>query len=328
VDNSRQKTSDFWSKNDRSANDRNFYSFPAIRSRLCRLVFNESDEGRGDWCQYWTVEKYLQEALPFKKVLSLCCGFGGLERCLAHLGVAGNIVGIDIAPGAIEQARQAVIAEGLTGIEYNVCDINLEVFPEGSFDLIWGNGALHHIEHLDKVIPKLYAALRPGGFLIATEYVGPRYQQVGARQQQLINAVKHLLPENLRETYGNDKSSLLLKFAKRIKRAIATGQFSSGRFSQIWWPVPERWFKKYDPSECVNSPNIIPVLKTIFDEVDVRYFGGSLLYYALDQVFYENYDPADEAHVRILDMLFCIEDALIGTGEIANDNAHIICRKR
>ena len=327
VEKATQKASVYWSKLDCSASDRDFYSFPALRSRLCRLIFNESDGGRGDWCQYWTVEKYLQDAVPFKNALSLCCGFGGLERCLMKLNAVESITGIDIAPGAIEEASQQAARENLD-IKYRVCDVNTETLPAETYDLIWGNGALHHIEHLEKVLPMLYAALRPGGFLIATEYVGPRYQQINIRQQQLINAVKHLLPGDLRETYANDKGSPLFKIAKRIKRAIFTGQFSSARFSQIWWPVPLRWFKKNDPSECVNSQKIIPVLRNTFEEVDVRYFGGSILFYALDQVFYENFDPANEAHCKILEMLFGIEDALIETGEIANDNAHIICRKK
>ncbi len=86
-------------------------------------------------------------------------------------------------------------------------------------------------------------------------------------------------------------------------------------------------FLAKDPSECVGSHLVIPALRKHFDHVDVRYFNGSILLHALDATFYENFDPRDPKHVTALQMLFDIEDTLAATGEIAQDNAHIICRK-
>src|ERR1700722_20403760 len=95
---------DFWSNVDCSASDKNFYCFPPIRARACKLIFDETDI-RPDWCEYWTVQKYLNDRLPFAEALSLCCGFGEIERVLGRLGVFDRMTGLDIAPGAIEQAR-------------------------------------------------------------------------------------------------------------------------------------------------------------------------------------------------------------------------------
>jgi hypothetical protein len=68
-------------------------------------------------------------------------------------------------------------------------------------------------------------------------------------------------------------------------------------------------------------------LKNYFDDITVRYFGGSILFYALDDEFFNNFNPNNENHIEILNLLFQIEDYFIRSGEIGNDNAHIICKK-
>jgi SAM-dependent methyltransferase len=213
-----------------------------------------------------------------------------------------------------------------------VADLNKEDLPRNEYDLIWANGALHHIRELDVVIPKFYDALKPGGLFVANEYVGPNYQQIGLRQQEIVNAVKHLLPKEL------CRKNILIKagnfhFLTRVLRALQRKIRSVYRsdnvaYEQIWEPFSVEHFLRVDPSEGVNSEKILPLLRQHFDEMDVRYYDGSVLMYALDEEFYENYDPDNPDHKTFLQLLFHIEDALIATGEIARDNAHIMCRKR
>ena len=320
---------DHWSTVDCSDSDKNFYCFPPIRTRSCQLIFNESDATSRDWCEYWTVEKYLKNSIPLEKCLSICCGFGEVERTLAKLNVAKKFVGTDIAPGAIEEAKKRAQANNLDNIEYYVADLNNEVLPSNEYDLIWANGALHHIADLDGVIPKLYGALRSGGYLVSNEYVDPKYQQIGTRQQELINAVKHLLPPELRgrttieNPYGNSLKARALRYAKRKLKWKKTGDI----YEILYKCPPVEYFMATDPSECVNSDNIMPTLEKYFNEVDVRYYNGSIISHALDSTFYNNYDARNPKHSAILKMLFNIEDILTAAGEVNQDNAHIICQK-
>jgi len=187
-----------------------------------------------------------------------------------------------------------------------VADINSQALPEAAFDVIWANGALHHIKDLEVVIPNLYRALLPGGLLIASEYVGPNYQQPGARQAELINAVRHILPEELRQ--GNS-------------------DFEQRHYGKIYSPMPISWFLENDASESIRSAEVIPVLRSVFDQVEERPFLGTLLYYAFDENFYRNYNPSNPKHVEVLNSLFALEEGLFKVGEIKNDNALIICRK-
>ena len=319
---------DHWSRTDCSASEKNFYCFPPIRSRSCRLIFDEYDARRKDWCEYWTVEKYLKDEIPFEKCLSICCGFGEVERILAKLNLAKKIIGTDIAPGAIEEANKRAKDESLDTIEYYVSDLNQEKLPEEEYDIIWANGALHHIRDLDVVIPMLANSLKDGGYLISNEYVGPKYQQLGKRQQEIINAAKHILPIELRQKsvcYRPYGRSIILRAIRYFKKRL---DIMNNDICEKLWEMPSvEYFLNTDPSECVNSTRIIPILNKCFDEVEVKYYDGSILLYALDSSFFNNFNPNNNKHIMILETLFYIEDALIAAGELPRDNAHIICRK-
>jgi len=320
------KVEKYWSKVDCSASERNFYCFPPIAHRACELVFGECDPNRKEWSVSMTVEKYLKDHIPFNDALSICCGFGHVERILSKLRVCRNITGIDIAPLAIEEAKNRASRENIQNIKYEIADLNSIALPDNAFDLIWSNGALHHIEKIEMVVHKLYNALRPNGYLIATEYVGPRYQQLPRRQQEIVNAVKHLLPPDLRDFQtGRSKSS----WGDRVLKGFV-GLFLQRRdvaFEKIWEPLPEEHFLRTDPSECISSEKIIPALKNVFREVEIKNFGGSIMYYAFDGTFYNNFDVTNSRHRNVLEMVFAIEDAFMETDELAINNAHLMCRK-
>ena len=71
----------------------------------------------------------------------------------------------------------------------------------------------------------------------------------------------------------------------------------------------------------------IPLLEKHFEDVDVRYFGGSILLYALESEFYNNFDFDNTSHRRLLEMLFDIEDTFIEIGEISSI-MHILFAKK
>jgi 2-polyprenyl-3-methyl-5-hydroxy-6-metoxy-1,4-benzoquinol methylase len=332
VDTYNEKVVDYWSRVNCSTSDKNFYLFPPLRTRSCRLLFGEDDAGRRDWCEYWTVKKYLKDQIPVEKCLSICCGFGEIERILSRLNVANKITGTDIAPEAIRQAKEQATTEGISNIEYYVSDLNKETLPANAYDIIWANGALHHIEDLDRVIPMLKQSLKPGGYLFSNEYVGPNYQQLGWRQQEIINAVKHLLPTELCEKkvippknpLGNSiLSKGVLYWLRKFNKYPDTDNSVYGKIFQVK-PIEE--LIKTDPSECVNSSSVIPTLQKHFKNVEVKYYDGSLLKYTLANRFYENYDLNNSKHKKLLELLFHIEDTLISTGELPRDHALIICK--
>ncbi len=314
-----ERVKSHWSTVDCSADERNFYAFPPIRARSSELVFGVADAAP-DWCERRTVQ-HMGRRVPFERCLSLCCGFGHVERSLARLGAAKKFVGMDIAPGAIDEARRRASDPN---IDYIVCDLNETDLPPGGYDLIWANGALHHLAKLEEVIAKLHGTLRPDGYLVCTEYVGPRYQQLGARQRELIAQARALLPRELKtrtipyRPYGNSLAAKAARYlARRVDRVL-------GR-PPVWEMPPVEFFLATDPSECVSSDRIVKALSRHF-EMDFRGFGGSILGYALDAAFYRSFDDGNPAHIAAFRAVCAFEDAHLA--ELGHDNAHIICRPR
>ena len=184
-------------------------------------------------------------------------------------------------------------------------------------------------ENLEKVVAELHSALRAGGYLVANEYVGPKYQQLGVRQQEIVNAAKHLLPPELRKKISSAKTcgnSAMSKAARYVVRRLS--HYGSGQVYETLWEMPTvEAFLSTDPSECVSSDRIIPILRNYFHNLEIKYFNGSILLYALDTEFYDNFNPGNAKHHAALQMLFELEDLFAAAGELSQDNAHIICQK-
>jgi ubiquinone/menaquinone biosynthesis C-methylase UbiE len=103
----------------------------AYQSRLDGLM--ERGEARG---RRRVVE--LVNARPGMRILDLACGPGTLTRPLAALvSPGGGVVGVDLAPGMIEHARRA----GIANARFELMDIEHLTFPDGTFDAaVCGHG--------------------------------------------------------------------------------------------------------------------------------------------------------------------------------------------
>lgn len=345
-----------------------FYGFPPIRDYLFACISGRVEETEEDWCERWTIETYLSDDIPVEECLSLCCGFGENERILANLGVFLRCTAIDLSPAAVEVARQKAKEAGYNHIAYQVADLNYITLEPQKYDLVYANGALHHLSRLEHIIGQIHTSLKPGGILVANEYIGPQYQRLSWRQREIINSVIHLLPTKYRasteETYvpvsfrypiwkrgifelyrlltlqdsSVDLNALrpdanwpqykvwVLNLFKFIRRIVPVRRNKSFRYGKVWDEM-STLIKRTDPSECARSDRIIPIMQNRFQDTDIRYYNGSVLFYALDSQFYETYDHNRKEDRALLDLLIKIEKTMIGIGELKSDHALIIARK-
>jgi SAM-dependent methyltransferase len=70
---------------------------------------------------------------PGQRLLDLACGTGAVAERAATTGA--EVVGVDIAPALIEQAKERAAERGLD-IDYRVGDVEALEFEDGSFDLV------------------------------------------------------------------------------------------------------------------------------------------------------------------------------------------------
>ncbi|HST16942.1 MAG TPA: class I SAM-dependent methyltransferase [Gaiellaceae bacterium] len=311
--------------------ERTFYGTPLLRRYLLEEASGSPvDEDPGpNWAENFVVQQYLAEHVPLRECLSLCCGFGELERLLSERGVFEECLGVDISEGALAGARSAAEAAGLKNIKYLQMDLNHGTFAPQSFDLVWASGALHHIDRLEHVVKQSHAALRPGGWFVANEYVGPARQDFPPRQRELINALLHLIPERLR--YAREDRFLPPSLRHR-PRGVGSLYLMTRRlrlrrdfdFGKVW-DHDHRHFELIDPTEGVRANEIVPTIQNIFGEVAIHAYNGSLLPYVLERRFFELYDP--EQDQALLDLLIEAERTLTSLGEVTPDHAIVVVRK-
>jgi trans-aconitate 2-methyltransferase len=107
----------------------------------------------------------LVEELPLngdESILDLGCGNGVITRELAERVPYGTVVGIDSSQSMLEAAK----AHKTQNMELKKLDINEMAF-EDDFDVVFSNAALHWVLGHEKLLKKIYNALKQRGFLRA-----------------------------------------------------------------------------------------------------------------------------------------------------------------
>ena len=109
--------------------------------------------------------------LKDKRVLDVGCGDGANAVLLATLGA--KVTGIDLSRKSIELAEERVRVNSLESrVEFICSPLETASIPAASFDIIWGDGILHHvIEDLDTLAGRLMEWLKPGGIVMFAEPV-------------------------------------------------------------------------------------------------------------------------------------------------------------
>jgi ubiquinone/menaquinone biosynthesis C-methylase UbiE len=102
-----------------------------------------------------------------QRLLEIGCGTG---IDLVRWARAGAMVtGIDLAPAAVELARQYLAQQGLPG-EVRVMNGEALEFEDNSFDLVYAHGVLQYTANAVKMVNEIRRVLRPGGQAILMVY--------------------------------------------------------------------------------------------------------------------------------------------------------------
>jgi SAM-dependent methyltransferase len=104
-----------------------------------------------------------------KTLLDVGCGDGLNTVILARLGA--RVTGLDISPAALELARRRAEINGVADRTNFICaPLELADLKPGSFDVVWGDGILHHVlADLETVMKHLARACKPTGMMVFSE---------------------------------------------------------------------------------------------------------------------------------------------------------------
>jgi len=300
----KQKVAERWSDSavafDAFSPEVYWLAIPAVQARHQRRACG--GHNYPSWVEYCVRE--FMPTLPAERMLSIGCGHGALERQLHALGAFGACDAYDIAPAAIEGARAAATYSGIQSIAYEICDVEHFDFGQDRYDAIWFNGSLHHIAALEPVLNRVRLALKPGGMLFFNEYVGANHFAFPPAQRDAIAQAFHLIPPAYRKSFAPHDYGEVAMHA----------------------PLPDPIeVERVDPSEAVRSSDILSVVSSTFDIIALNKAGGTLLQFLLSGIA-GNFRADDPHSMRLLNMLFEIEDSLIDTGALPSD--FVVCVAR
>lgn len=126
------------------------------------------------------------------RVLDIGCGNGETTRRAARLATEGAVVGIDLSPALLDQARAVAQREGLDNIRFDQGDAEIHPFPSGGFDVALSRGGVMYLADLMAAFANIGRALRPGGrlaFLCPQTVVGhEKFARAVAPVNDLIKA--------------------------------------------------------------------------------------------------------------------------------------------
>jgi SAM-dependent methyltransferase len=99
------------------------------------------------------------------RILDLGCGDGRYFRLIWPQTT--DVVGVDMNPGVAELGRQNGVYR-----EVHVAPAHQVPEPDTSFDHVFANCSLEHMDHLDTVLAEIYRCLKPGGTLLCSVVTG------------------------------------------------------------------------------------------------------------------------------------------------------------
>lgn len=141
--------------------------------------------------QHWiTFQELMGSDFKGRRVLEVGCGRGSLSAYFSDAGWDCTL--LDLSPAAIELARNAFMANGLSA-KFDVGDCMSLPYENESFDLIFSIGLLEHFEQIDQVIEEQVRVLAPGGLFIG--YVVPHMPENIQREHLwFCDVLKALMP--------------------------------------------------------------------------------------------------------------------------------------
>lgn len=257
----------------------NWWIIPKVQARINEKITGDPNKTY----ESYLTERYLSDASG-KLLISLGCGTGRHELEIARLNPDLQIYGYDLAIDLVQEANGLARSMGRTNIAFFQQDVLKMNFNQASVDYFLFNSSLHHFRHIDALIrTKIKPALKHHGLVFINEYVGPDRLRTDSEARKVAHMALHEIPVTQRTILNT----------KIIKEKV----YRNGTLRMIL----------ADPSECVESSQIIPVLSHHFSTIKQASLGGNILMPVLKHIAH-HFVKEDATTDDILLRLFAIED--------------------
>ncbi|MFC6267284.1 class I SAM-dependent methyltransferase [Frigoriflavimonas asaccharolytica] len=265
----------------------NFWIIPAVRERWNILITGNAEKTYEEFI----TENYFQDKKQLR-VLSLGSGVCSHEIRLAALNPHWEIDCFDFSDELLANAKNISDGKKLTNIHYFAENIMEFKFEKNSYDIVFFHASLHHFDDIPNFFTNIInTALNKTGYLIINEFVGKNRLQYSKIQIDYINKALKLIPK---------------KYRKILKTTLYKNKYySSGILRMII----------ADPSECIDSESILPIVNKNYETILEKKYGNNLLQSVFKDIAHhfvpENNETLSLEKQEILNKIFKLEDEFL-----------------
>lgn len=117
------------------------------------------------------------------RVLDVATGTGHTAFALApHVA---TVVGVDITPEMLAEAKKLATWKDVTNVEFEIADVHDLPFEDGEFDLVTARRAPHHFSGISRAIREMRRVLCAGGRLVIDDRSVPEDDFIDATMNRL-----------------------------------------------------------------------------------------------------------------------------------------------
>lgn len=125
----------------------------------------------------------LAPADPEARWVETACGPGLIARALAPR--VGSVLGVDLTPAMIAKARSEAESAGVENVEFALGDATALDIPDDTLDGAITRFSLHHIPAPVRVLEEMRRVVRPGGWVVVSDFVTDDEGEAAAWQEQI-----------------------------------------------------------------------------------------------------------------------------------------------
>lgn len=101
--------------------------------------------------------------------VEIACGPGIVARALAPR--VGSVLGLDLTPAMVDKARATAAAAGVGNVAFELGDATALELADDSVDGAITRFSLHHIPAPVRVLEEMRRVVRPGGWVVVSDFV-------------------------------------------------------------------------------------------------------------------------------------------------------------
>jgi SAM-dependent methyltransferase len=99
------------------------------------------------------------------RLLDVGCGPGTITTGLARAVAPGEVIGLDVVPEVLAEAREHAAALHLDNLRFEEGSVYALPFADASFDVVHMHQVMQHLARPDDAAREAFRVLRPGGLL-------------------------------------------------------------------------------------------------------------------------------------------------------------------